>query len=95
MSRTYPEHYSRNHWRVRHFRYDGVSARKRGVPRSAETRAALSAAKRGKPTHRKTQDEKDRISAKLKGRRSPTTGMRFPGGIHDHQLRDDKGRYRR
>jgi hypothetical protein len=31
----------------------------------------------GKPGRRKTQDEKDRISAKLKGRPSPTAGMTF------------------
>ena len=47
-----------------------------GRPRSAEARAAISAGKRGRPTHRKTQDEKDRISATLKGRPSPMTGRR-------------------
>lgn len=84
-----------------HFTYDQVGERKRGVPHPPAWNAAISAGKKGKPTHRKTDDEKARISAALKGRRSPTTGMKMSEAtrtIHREQStrrpRDEKGRYR-
>lgn len=60
-----------------HFAYDGVNEGNRGVPKSPEHRAAISAGKKGKPTHRKSPDEISRIKAKLKGRPSPTRGMKM------------------